>query len=222
MKVKEIDADLLKYEKELYAKGIYLIGGVDEAGRGPLVGPVVASCVILPKNYNLPGLIDSKQLSEKKRDYYFDIIMKDAISVGIGVVDAKTIDKINILEASRLAMKLAIDDMDVKPEYVLSDAMKLTNIEIPYKDIIHGDALSLSIAAGSVIAKVTRDRMLYELDKKHPEYGFAKHKGYPTKAHLEAIKKYGLFEDYRFTYKPIRDLINSNESCDDNEKVITK
>lgn len=222
MKVKEIDADLLKYEKELYAKGIYLIGGVDEAGRGPLVGPVVASCVILPKNYNLPGLIDSKQLSEKKRDYYFDIIMKDAISVGIGVVDAKTIDKINILEASRLAMKLAIDDMDVKPEYVLSDAMKLTNIEIPYKDIIHGDALSLSIAAGSVIAKVIRDRMLYELDKKHPEYGFAKHKGYPTKAHLEAIKKYGLFEDYRFTYKPIRDLINSNESCDDNEKVITK
>lgn len=116
-------------------------------------------------------------------------------------------------------MKLAIDDLKVKPEYILSDAMKLTNIDIPYKDIIHGDALSLSIAAGSVIAKVTRDRMMYELDKEHPEYGFAKHKGYPTKAHLEMIEKYGILENYRFTYKPVRDLINkmkefNNESSD--------
>lgn len=200
--------DLLKYEKELYKKGISLIGGVDEVGRGPLVGPVVAACVILPPNYELPGLDDSKKLSEKKRDKYYDIIMKDAVSVGIGIVDAKKIDEINILEASRLAMKLAIEDLDVKPEYILSDAMKLDNIDIPYEAIIHGDALSLSIAAGSVIAKVTRDRMMYELDKKYPEYGFAQHKGYPTKKHLENIAKYGVLENYRFTYKPVSDLIN--------------
>ncbi len=204
--VKEL-VDLLKYEKELYDKGITLIAGVDEAGRGPLVGPVVAGAVILPKNYELEGLIDSKQLTEKKREKYYDIIMHDAIAVGVGVVDAKKIDEINILEASRLAMKLAIEDLKVKPEYVLSDAMKLNNIDIPYTDIVHGDALSLSIAAGSVIAKVTRDRMMYELDKKYPEYGFAKHKGYPTKLHLENIKKYGLLENYRFTYKPVSDLI---------------
>ena len=209
MKVKEIECDLLKYEKELYEQGITLIGGVDEVGRGPLVGPVVAACVILPQNYDLPGLNDSKKLSEKKRDQLYDIIMKDAISVGIGIVGPEKIDEINILEASRLAMKLAIEDLDVKPEFVLSDAMKLTNIDIPYKDIVHGDALSLSIAAGSVIAKVTRDRMMYELDKEYPEYEFAKHKGYPTKAHLEKIKEYGVLKNYRFTYKPVSDLIIS-------------
>ena len=213
-KIKITPEEMLNYEKELYKEGIELIGGVDEAGRGPLVGPVVAACVILPKNYSLPGLNDSKQLTEKKRDKFYDIIMQDAISVGVGVVDAKTIDEINILEASRLAMKLAIDNMKIKPQYVLSDAMKLTNIDIPYKDIIHGDALSLSIAAGSVIAKVTRDRMMYELDKKYPEYGFAKHKGYPTKYHMEILKKYGPLDNYRFTYKPVSDLINKEESSD--------
>lgn len=221
MKKKEImeNIDLLKYEKELYNQGINLIGGVDEAGRGPLVGPVVAACVILPKNYDLPGLNDSKQLTEKKRDKFYDIIMKDAISVGVGIVDAAKIDEINILEASRLAMKLAIEDMKVKPEFVLSDAMKLTNIDIPYKDIVHGDALSLSIAAGSVIAKVTRDRMMYELDKKYPEYGFAKHKGYPTKLHLENIKKYGLLDNYRLSYKPVKDFIRERD-CDIDESIL--
>lgn len=209
MKKKETleNIDLLKYEKELYDQGITLIGGVDEVGRGPLVGPVVAACVILPVNYELEGLNDSKKLSEKKRDQLYDIILKDAISVGVGIVGPEKIDEINILEASRLAMKLAIDNMEVKPEYVLSDAMKLTNIDIPYKDIIHGDALSLSIAAGSVIAKVTRDRMMYDLDKEYPEYEFAKHKGYPTKAHLEKIKEFGVLKNYRFTYKPVSDLI---------------
>jgi len=207
MKAKEKDIDLLKYEIELYDKGITLIGGVDEVGRGPLVGPVVAACVILPVNYNLPGLDDSKKLSEKKREKFYDIIMNDAISVGVGVVDAKKIDEINILEASRLAMKLAIEDMTIKPEFILSDAMKLDNQSIPYEAIIHGDALSLSIAAGSVIAKVTRDRMMYELDKKYPEYGFAKHKGYPTKEHIENLKKFGILDNYRFTYKPVSDLI---------------
>ena len=208
--VKSLEEERLNFEKELYKEGYTLIAGVDEAGRGPLVGPVVAGAVILPVNYSCPGLNDSKQISEKKREKLYDIIMEDAIAVGVGVVDAKTIDEINILEASRLAMKLAIEDLKVKPEYVLSDAMKLTNIDIPYKDIIHGDALSLSIAAGSIIAKVTRDRMLLELDKKYPQYGFAKHKGYPTKAHLEAIQKYGLFEEYRFSYKPVSNLMKKD------------
>ena len=211
MKIKVPESDLLNYEKELYKKGYNLIGGVDEAGRGPLVGPVVAACVILPKGYTLPGLTDSKQLSPKKRDALYDIILKEAISVGVGIVDAKKIDEINILEASRLAMTLAIQDMKIKPDYVLTDAMKLNSIDIPFQDIIQGDALSLSIAAGSVIAKVTRDRMLDELDKQYPEYGFAKHKGYPTKAHLEAIKKYGLLKEYRFTYKPVKELIENTK-----------
>ena len=206
--------DLLKYEKELYKKGITLIAGTDEVGRGPLVGPVVAAAVILPKNYKLEGLTDSKKLSEKKREKYYDIIYKDAISVGVGKVDPKTIDEINILEASRLAMKKAIENLNVKPENILSDAMKLDNQDIPYTDIIKGDALSLSIAAASVIAKVTRDRMMYELDKKYPEYGFAKHKGYPTKLHLENIQKYGLLPNYRFTYKPVSDLINKGIRSD--------
>ena len=206
--------DLLKYEKELYKKGITLIAGTDEVGRGPLVGPVVAAAVILPKNYKLDGLTDSKKLSEKKREQYYDIIYKDAISVGVGEVDPKTIDEINILEASRLAMKKAIENLSVKPEHILSDAMKLNNQDIPYTDIIKGDALSLSIAAASVIAKVTRDRMMYELDKKYPEYGFAKHKGYPTKLHLENIQKYGLLPNYRFTYKPVSDLINKGIRSD--------
>ena len=211
-KVEQVD--LLKYEKELYKQGITLIAGTDEVGRGPLVGPVVAAAVILPKDYNLPGLTDSKKLTEKKREQYYDIIYKDAIAVGVGEVDPKTIDEINILEASRLAMKKAIEALEVKPEHILSDAMKLNNQDIPYTDIIHGDALSLSIAAASVIAKVTRDRMMYELDKKYPEYGFAKHKGYPTKLHLENIKKYGLLPNYRFTYKPVSDLINNEIRSD--------
>lgn len=207
MKKEQSKEDLLKYEKELYEKGFKLIAGTDEVGRGPLVGPVVAAAVILPKNYQLDGLTDSKKLSEKKRDKFYDIIMKEAVSVGIGVVDAKTIDEINILEASRLVMKKAIMNLKIVPEYVLSDAMKLNNIDIPYTDIIHGDALSLSIAAASVIAKVTRDRMMYELDVQYPLYGFAKHKGYPTKLHLENLRKYGVLDNYRFSYKPVKEIL---------------
>ena len=204
--------DLLKYEKELYDKGYNLIAGVDEAGRGPLVGPVVAAAVILPKNYHLDGLNDSKQLSEKKRNLYFDIIKKDAISYGIGIVDAKTIDEINILEASRLAMNIALDNLNVKPEYIITDAMKLHDKD-NVLDLVHGDALSLSVAAASVLAKVTRDEIMYELDKLHPEYEFAKHKGYPTKKHLEIIKKYGILNNYRFTYKPVKKILEEGITC---------
>ena len=204
-----MEVDLLQFEKELYKKGYKLIAGVDEAGRGPLVGPVVAGAVILPENYTLNGLTDSKKLSEKKRELFYDIIMRDAISVGVGIVDNKKIEEINILEASRLAMNIALDNLKVKPEYILTDAMKL-NRDVPVKDIIHGDALSLNIAAGSVIAKVTRDRLMKEFDKLHPEYEFAKHKGYPTKKHIELIKKYGILDEYRKTYKPIKSLIEGS------------
>lgn len=196
--------DLLKYEKELYEQGINLIAGVDEVGRGPLVGPVVTAAVILPKNYFLEGLTDSKKLSEKKREEFYPIIMRDAISVGIGVIDAKTIDEVNIYEATKLAMYQAIDNLNVQPEHVLIDAMKL-NLAMPSTSIIHGDALSESIGAASVIAKVTRDHMMYELDEQHPEYGFKKHKGYPTKLHLEMLKKYGPLSNYRFTYGPVKE-----------------
>lgn len=206
--------DLLKREKELYQEGYHLICGCDEAGRGPLVGPVVAGAVILPENYKLEGLTDSKQLSEKKREKYFPIIKQDAIAYGIGIVDAKTIDEINIYEASRLAMKKAIENMKVKPDYVLTDAMPIKDLNVPVEPVIHGDALSLTIAAASVLAKVTRDHILFDLDQKYPEYEFARHKGYPTKRHLELLKLYGPTEDYRFTYRPVRDLISKGDEVE--------
>lgn len=201
---------LLEYERKLYQEGYKLIAGCDEAGRGPLVGPVVAAAVILPVNYELEGLNDSKQLTEKKREKFFEIIKKDAISYGIGIVDAKTIDEINILEASRLAMNIALDNLSVKPDYILTDAMKLERENV--MPIIHGDALSLTIAAASVLAKVTRDHLLYELDEKYPMYGFKKHKGYPTKAHLENIRKYGILDNYRMTYKPVKEIIEESKA----------
>ncbi len=208
MKNKEI-IDLYAYEKELYSKGYSFIGGTDEAGRGPLYGPVVAACCVLPKNFILEGLNDSKQLSEKKRNMYINYIKDNALAYGIGIVSAKEIDEINIYEASRKAMMLAIEEVKNKIgiDYVLTDAMPLPNLELPHLPIIKGDAKSITIAAASVIAKVTRDDMLYEIDKKYPEYGFAKHKGYSTKAHIEAINKYGLIEGYRKSYGPVKDVL---------------
>ena len=199
--------DLWKYEQELYDKGINIIGGTDEAGRGPLFGPVVAACVVLPKGFELEGLNDSKKLSEKKRNTFYDYITQNTI-YGVGIVSPKEIDQINIYEASRKAMMIAIKEVQkqIPLEYVLSDAMPM-DIDIPVMPIIKGDAKSFSIAAASVIAKVTRDRILYEEDEKHPEYGFKNHKGYPTKKHLEAINKYGLIEGYRKTYGPIKNYI---------------
>ncbi len=202
--------DLYCYERELINKGIKLIAGVDEVGRGPLVGPVVTAAVILPINYQLPGLNDSKKLTEKQREKFYDIIMHDAISVSIGMKSAEIIDEVNIYEATKLAMVDAINGLSIKPEHVLIDAMPL-DISIPHTSIIKGDAKSLSIAAASVIAKVTRDRMLIELDKKYPQYNYKKNKGYPTKEHIEAINKYGLIDGYRKTYGPVRDYLNSKE-----------
>ena len=202
--------DLYSYERELINEGITLIAGVDEVGRGPLVGPVVTAAVILPVNYKLDGLTDSKKLTEKKRDKFYDIIMHDAISVSIGMKDNKVIDEVNIYEATKLAMTEAINKLSVKPEHVLIDAMPL-DIDIPHTSIIKGDAKSLSIAAASVIAKVTRDRMMYEMDKKYPMYNYKKNKGYPTKEHVEAINKYGIIDEYRKTYGPVRDYLIKNK-----------
>lgn len=208
MKVGEI-MDLWQYENELHNKGINIIGGTDEAGRGPLFGPVVAACVVLPKNFELEGLNDSKKLSEKKRNTFYDYLIKNT-TYGIGIVSPEEIDKINIYEASRKAMIIAIRQVQkqINLEYVLSDAMPI-DIEIPVMPIIKGDAKSMSIAAASVIAKVTRDKMLYDIDKKHPEYGFKNHKGYPTKKHFEAIEKYGLIDGYRKTYGPVQNYIET-------------
>jgi len=178
-------------------------------GRGPLIGPVVTACVVLPKDFVLEGLTDSKKLSEKKRDIYYDYIINNCIAYAVGEVTPEEIDEINIYEASRKAMIEAIGKVkkQINLEHVLVDAMPL-DIDIPTTSIIKGDAKSISIAAASVIAKVTRDRMMYELDSKYPEYGFGKHKGYPTKAHIEAINKYGLIDGYRKTYGPVKEVLN--------------
>lgn len=197
---------MLEYENELYDKGYKLICGIDEVGRGPLLGPVVTSAVILPVGYYNPEIKDSKKLSEKKREKLFDIITKDAVSIGIGIVDEKKIDEINIYEATKVAMKMAIDNLSIKPDYVLIDAMKL-DIDIPSNSIIKGDAKSESIAAASVIAKVTRDRMIDEIDKEYPMYDLKNNKGYGTKKHLEALKEYGPCKYHRYSYSPVSDSL---------------
>ena len=200
--------DLREFENKLYKEGYQFIGGVDEVGRGPLVGPVVAACCVLPKDFVLEGLTDSKKLSEKKSDLFAAYIKEHAIAYGIGIISPEKIDEINIYEASREAMKEAIKEVRTKVnmDYVLTDAMPI-NLDIPVMPIIKGDAKSITIAAASVIAKVTRDQMMYDLDKEYPEYGFKNHKGYPTKKHIEAINKYGLIPGYRKTYGPVKDLI---------------
>ena len=202
--------DLYKYENELRENNINIIGGVDEVGRGPLIGDVVAACVVLPKDFVLEGLNDSKKLSEKKREMFYDIIMEKALAIGIGKVSPKEIDELNIYAATKKAMIIAINEVKSKVnlEHVLIDAMPL-EIDIPTTSIIKGDAKSISIAAASVIAKVTRDRDLYELDKIYPMYDLAHNKGYGTKKHIEALKEYGITEYHRLSYSPVRE--NSNK-----------
>ncbi len=207
-----MNKDLYKYEKELWLNGYENVAGCDEAGRGPLYGPVVCASVILPHDFVLEGLDDSKKLSEKKRNLYYPIIIKKALAVGISIVSAKEIDEINIYEASRKGMLRAIKSMNIKPDYIITDAMPLEGFtNIPCKSIIKGDAKSITIAAASVIAKVTRDRIMYSEDKKHPEYLFAKHKGYPTKKHIELLNKYGIIDGYRLTYAPVKKYIDKHK-----------
>ncbi len=205
--------DLYHYENELYNLGINYIGGVDEVGRGPLIGPVVASCVVLPKGFILEGLTDSKKLSEKKRNLFYEYIVNNCLAYGIGVVSNKEIDEINIYNASKKAMLIAIAEVrkKVNLEHVLIDAMPL-DLDIETTSIIKGDSKSISIAAASVVAKVTRDRMMYDLDKKYPNYEFGKHKGYPTKRHIELMNKYGLIDGYRLTYRPVKEVLDASKS----------
>lgn len=191
---------MLEIEDSLYQKGYNLVCGVDEAGRGPLCGPVVAAAVILNKDDMIEGVNDSKKLSEKKRECLYDVIMQKAIAVGVGMSDVDIIEKVNILNATKLAMKQAIKNLKIKSDYVLIDGNQMIDIDIDAQTVVSGDAKSESIAAASIIAKVTRDRLLIEYDKKYPEYGFAKHKGYGTKAHIEAIKKYGLTPIHRASF----------------------
>lgn len=193
-----------EYENELYLKGIKFIGGIDEVGRGPLVGPVVAACVILPSDYFNPKINDSKKISEKNRNILFEEIKSVALGIGIGVVSAKRIDEVNILNATKEAMKEAVSNCSIKPEHLLIDAVKL-DVDIPSTSIIKGDAKSQSIAAASIIAKVTRDAMMYELHEIYPEYDFANNKGYGTKKHLEALKSYGRLKEHRLSFRPVMD-----------------
>ena len=179
------------------------ICGVDEAGRGPFAGPVVAGAVILDladPEREILYLNDSKKLSEKKREALYDEIMEKAVSVGIGIVESQVIDEINILQATYKAMREAVANLSVQPDFILADAVTIPGITIPQEGIVKGDAKSVSIAAGSIIAKVTRDRIMREYDKLYPEYGFASHKGYGTKAHIEAIRKYGMLDIHRRSF----------------------
>lgn len=208
-----MEVDLYSNEKRLWNLGYENIAGCDEAGRGPLFGPVVAASVILPHDFVLEGLNDSKKLSEKKREKYYPIIMEKALAVSVSIVEAEEIDKINIYEASRQGMLRATNSLKVKPDYIITDAMPLDGFtSVPHEAIIKGDAKSITIAAASVIAKVTRDRIMYEIDKVHPEYEFKKHKGYPTKKHLELIEKYGIIDGYRRTYGPVKKYIGEHKT----------
>ncbi len=203
--------NLYENETRLWNDGYFNVVGCDEAGRGPLFGPVVCAAVILPHDFKLDGLNDSKKLTEKKRETFYPIIMEKALAVGVSIVSAKEIDEINIYEASRQGMLRAIEKLSVKPDYIITDAMPLDGFSnIPHEAIIKGDAKSITIAAASVIAKVTRDRLMYEEDKKHPEYEFCKHKGYPTKKHIELLNKYGIIDGYRHTYGPVKKYLSEH------------
>ena len=199
---------MLDFEEQFYNEKIKVIVGVDEAGRGPLCGPVVAAACILPRTYINEKINDSKKLSEKKRELLYDEIINNALSYGVGIVDSKRIDEINIYEATKEAMHLAISQLKVDYDLILTDAMKLKDEKVDVIDIIKGDAKCQCIAAASIIAKVTRDRLLLNMDEKYPEYGFKSHKGYGTKKHIEAIKEHGIIDGfYRETYEPIKSLL---------------
>ena len=192
--------DKLLYERQEQEKGKFLIAGVDEVGRGPLAGPVCVACVMMPLDDIIEGVDDSKKISEKKRDLLFDQIKEKAICYSIQMVNEQTIDEINILEATKLAMKRAIEDMSVKPDVVLVDAISKLDTDAEIRGIVKGDALSYSIGCASILAKVTRDRLMCDLAKEYPEYGFEKHKGYGTKQHIEALKEYGPCVYHRLSF----------------------
>lgn len=196
----EVKIDWLKYENEAKADGFNIVCGIDEAGRGPLAGPVCAAAVILPDGCIIDGVNDSKKLTEKKREQLFEVIKETAVAYSIATADEKEIDEINILQATYLAMNRAFNGLKIKPDMALVDGNRDPNLGIPTRTIVKGDAASMSIAAASILAKVTRDRFMLEMDKKYPEYQFAKHKGYGTKLHYEMLDKYGASEIHRMSF----------------------
>ncbi|WP_455166432.1 ribonuclease HII [Streptococcus sp.] len=207
---KQVEEDLrlekmLAYEKELYAQGVQLIAGVDEVGRGPLAGPVVAAAVILPKNCKIPGLNDSKKIPKSKHQAIYQAVLDQALSIGIGVKDNRVIDQVNIYEATKLAMLEAIQELELQPQHLLIDAMKL-DLPISQTSIIKGDANSLSIAAASIVAKVTRDQMMTAYDQEYPGYDFAQNAGYGTAKHLQGLEKQGVTPIHRRSFEPIKSI----------------
>ncbi|MCP3942277.1 MAG: ribonuclease HII [Desulfobacteraceae bacterium] len=192
-----------QFEQETQDKGYKAIAGIDEAGRGPLAGPVVSAAVILPEEFTCPGVTDSKKLSEKKRELLFPMIMEQAVSVGIGMADHKEIDQINILQASLLSMKRAAAALAFAPDFLLIDGKFTIAMDLPQLAIVKGDSKSISIAAASIIAKVTRDRLMVKLHKTYPQYNFIAHKGYPTKAHKQAIIEHGPCPVHRTSFNGV-------------------
>lgn len=199
--------DLYKYENEYLSQGYKYIAGTDEAGRGPLAGDVFCAAVILDPKVKIDGLNDSKKLTEQMRDKLYIEIKEKALSYKVIRISHKTIDEINILEASRLGMEEAIKGLDIKPDFILTDYMDLYKTDIKYLKLAHGDALSASIAAASILAKVERDKYMDEMDKLYPLYHFKENKGYPTKSHIEALKQYGISDIHRRSYKPVKDIL---------------
>jgi ribonuclease HII len=197
--------DLWYFEKEAAQKGCKEIAGIDEAGRGPLAGPVVSAAVILPIGFNIPDVTDSKKLSPKKRERLFGDIYAHAVSIGIGIVDPIEIDRINILRASLVAMAIAVENLDPQPDFLLIDGTFPIPSELPQQPIAKGDALSISIAAASIIAKVSRDRLMQIYHHYYPQFDFPKHKGYPTKAHKEAIRKFGCCPIHRRSFEGVKE-----------------
>lgn len=207
---KRIDEDerlegMLAYEKECYARGMELIAGVDEVGRGPLAGPVVAAVVILPENCKIPGLNDSKKIPKSKHKEIYEAVLQNAIAIGIGVKDNQVIDQVNIYEATKLAMMEAIGQLDPQPQHLLIDAMRL-DLPISQTSIIKGDANSLSIAAASIVAKVTRDQMMEEFDREYPGYDFAQNAGYGTTKHLAGLDQLGVTPIHRRSFEPVKSM----------------
>jgi ribonuclease HII len=212
--LKKITKNLYQYEEALEDRGYKFVAGVDEVGRGPLAGPVVVAAVILPQGLRIKGLNDSKQLTEKKREELYKVIMKEALAVNVSFIYEDVVDKINIYEATKQGMLEAIDGLNIKPDHVLIDAMPLNELKIEHTSIIHGDALSATIGAASIIAKVTRDHFMEKMDHKYPNYGFKKHKGYCTKEHLEALNKYGPCPIHRKSFAPVAKFFQKQLSFD--------
>ncbi len=208
----DMEADPFCFEQAAYSSGYTRVAGIDEAGRGPLAGPVVAAAVVMPVGLAIPGVRDSKDIPEPERERLAELIRSHAIAYGIGVVDEKTIDEVNIYQATILAMKLALDKIDPPADYLLIDAVFIPHIPIPQKAIIKGDCRSHTIAAASILAKTERDRIMRRLDERYPQYNFGRHKGYATKEHIALLRRHGPCPAHRRSFRPVADILRGSNS----------